>query len=178
MHPIFRFIRVLIAARFSRPIPLLEVSQLRMRVLPADLDLNLHMNNSRYLAISDLGFIDFMLRLGLGKTLVAKRWHPLVGGRLVRHRFGLRPFEPFVVATRLMCWDDKWFYFDQRMETSRGVAIIVLTKGLIRDRGAARTVGPAELLDPLGLLIQSPEMPPEVRQWMSTEQLLHIQEAI
>jgi acyl-CoA thioesterase FadM len=178
MHPIFRFICVLIAAHFSQPIPLLEVSKLRMRVLPNDLDFNLHMNNARYLAISDLGFVDFMLRLGLGKTLLSKGWHPLVGGRLVRHRFGLRAFEPFVVATRLMCWDDKWFYFDQRMDTSRGVAIIVLTKGLIYDRGAARVIGPSELLDPLGLLTQSPEMPPEVRQWVSTEQLLHIPEAI
>jgi acyl-CoA thioesterase FadM len=180
MQPFFRFICVLISARFSQPIPLLEVSKLRMRVLPNDLDFNLHMNNARYLAISDLGFVDFVLRLGLSKILLAKGWHgwhPLLGGRLVRHRFGLRAFERFVVATRLICWDDKWFYFDQRMETRRGVAIIVLTKGLIYDRGTARTIGPSELLDTLGLLTQSPEMPPEVRQWLSTEKLLHIPEA-
>lgn len=102
---------------------------------------------------------------------------PLVGGRLIRHRFGLRAFERFVVATRLICWDDKWFYFDQRFETSRGVASIVLTKGLIYDRGTARTIGPSELLDILGLLTQSPEMPPEVWQWLSTEKLLHITKA-
>jgi acyl-CoA thioesterase FadM len=177
MQPIFRFICVLISARFSEPVPLLEVSKLRMRVLPNDLDFNLHMNNARCLAISDLGFVDFVLRLGLGKILLAKGWHPLFGGRLVRHRFGLRAFERFVVATRLICWDDKWFYFDQRMETSRGVAIIVLTKGLIYDRGTARTIGPSELLDPLGLSTQSPEMPPEVRQWLCAEKLLHIPEA-
>jgi len=177
MQPIFRFISVLIFARFSPSIPLLAVSKLRMRVLPNDLDFNLHMNNARCLAISDLGFVDFLLRLGLGKILLTKGWHPVLGGRLVRHRFGLRAFERFVVATRLICWDDKWFYFDQRVETSRGVAIIVLTKGLICDRGTARAIGPSELLDPLGSLVESPEMPPEVRQWLSTEKLLHIPEA-
>jgi acyl-CoA thioesterase FadM len=177
MQPIFRFICILISARFSQPIPLLEASKLRMRVLPNDLDFNLHMNNAKYLALSDLGLVDFLLRRGAGKMLLAKGWHPLVGGRLVRHRFGLRAFERFMVATRLICWDDKWFYFDQRMETSRGVAIIIMTKGLIYDRGAARAIGPSELLDPLGLITQSPEMPSEVRQWLSTEQLLHIPEA-
>ena len=177
MQPIFRFICVLISAWFSEPVPLLRVRRLRMCVLPNDLDFNLHMNNARGLAISDLGFVDFVLRLGLGKILPAKGWRPLFGGRLVRHRFGLRAFERFVVATRLICWDDKWFYFDQRLETSRGVASIVLTKGLIYDRGTARTLGPSELLDILGLLTQSPEMPPEVRQWLSTEKLLHIPEA-
>jgi acyl-CoA thioesterase FadM len=177
MQPIFRFIWVLISAPFSQPLPLLEVSKLRMRVLPNDLDFNLHMNNARCLAISDLGLVHFVLRMGLGKMLLAKGWRPLFGGRLVRHRFGLRAFERFVVATRLICWDDKWFYFDQRMETNRGVAIIVLTKGLIYDRGGARTIGPSELLDTLGLLTQSPEMPREVRQWLSTEELLHIPEA-
>jgi acyl-CoA thioesterase FadM len=177
MQPIFRFICVLISARVSRAIPLLEMSELRTCVLPNDLDFNLHMNNARCLAISDLGFVDFVLRLGLGKMLLAKRWRPLFGGRLVSHRFGLRAFERFVVGTRLICWDDKWFYFDQRMETGRGVAIIVLTKGLIYDRGSARTIGPSEVLDTLGLLTQSPEMPPEVRQWLSAEKLLHILEA-
>jgi acyl-CoA thioesterase FadM len=174
MQPIFRFLFVLVSARFSQPIPLLEVSKLRMRVLPNDLDFNLHMNNARSLAISDLGFVDFVLRLGLGKILLTKGWHPVLGGRLVRHRFGLRAFERFVVATRLICWDDKWFYFDQRVETDHGVAIIVLTKGLIYDRGTARTIGPSELLDSLGSLTQSPEMPLQVRQWLSTEELLHI----
>ena len=177
MQPIFRFICILISACFSDPVPLLRVRRLRMCVLPNDLDFNLHMNNARCLAISDLGFVDFVLRLGLGRILPAKGWRPLFGGRLVRHRFGLRAFERFVVATRLICWDDKWFYFDQRLETSRGVASIVLTKGLIYDRGTAHTISPSELLDILGLLTQSPEMPPEVRQWLSTEKLLHIPEA-
>jgi acyl-CoA thioesterase FadM len=177
MQPIFRFICVLISAFFSEAVPLLQVKKLRMCVLPNDLDFNLHMNNARCLAIADLGLVDFVLRLGMGKVLPAKGWRPLFGGRLVRHRFGLRAFERFVVATRLICWDDKWFYFDQRLETRRGVASIVLTKGLIYDRSAARTIDPAELLAMLGLLTQSPEMPAEVRQWLSTETLLHVPEA-
>ena len=102
MQPIFRFIWVLISAPFSQPLPLLEVSKLSMRVLPNDLDFNLHMNNARYLAISDLGLVHFVLRMGLGKMPFAEAWRPLLGGRLVRHRFGLRAFERFVVATDLL----------------------------------------------------------------------------
>ena len=43
----------------------LESSNCNFRVLPTDLDVNLHMNNGRFLQIMDLARIDWLLRTGI-----------------------------------------------------------------------------------------------------------------
>jgi acyl-CoA thioesterase FadM len=147
-----------------------------MHVLPNDLDLNLHMNNARYLAFFDIAGIGFAIRLGLGRLMIRRGLRPLIGGRIIRHRFGVRPFERFIVITRVLCWDDKWFYLDQRMETKRGIAAIVLTKGLVRDRARAQTIRPDELLQSLGCIEGGSSITPEVLGWLAAEQMLHIED--
>ena len=55
--------------------------QLPLRVLPNDLDTNLHLNNGRYLTLMDLGRVDLMLRMGVMGELRRRRWnqrpHPM-----------------------------------------------------------------------------------------------------
>ena len=43
----------------------LDESVIHARVLPTDLDLNLHLNNGRALTLMDLGRVDLMLRMGV-----------------------------------------------------------------------------------------------------------------
>ncbi len=142
--------------------------------MPNDLDLNLHMNNGRYLTVFDLGRIDFLLRIGLARFFIRNRWQPLIGSTLIRYRFGLRPFEMFDIVTRVECWDEKWFYFDQRIETNKGVAAVALAKGLVRDRNG--TVSPEQVLQSVGHSVPSPPRPEAVSRWISAEQTLHIEE--
>ena len=62
----FRLLHLLLCSLFR---PKLEapfgVSRLQFRVLPNDLDSNLHMTNYRYWNIFDLGRLDLILRMGL-----------------------------------------------------------------------------------------------------------------
>jgi hypothetical protein len=51
MNLILRMIKVLVAALFGQPLGILDSSVLTFRVWPNDLDINLHMNNGRYLTI-------------------------------------------------------------------------------------------------------------------------------
>jgi hypothetical protein len=53
---------------------------LRFCVLLNDLDLNLHMNNGRYLSVCDLGKIDVMIRSGTASIAIRRKWRPLIGG--------------------------------------------------------------------------------------------------
>ena len=55
MNLILRMIKVLVAALFGQRLGVLDSSILTFRVWPNDLDINLHMNNGRYLTIMDLG---------------------------------------------------------------------------------------------------------------------------
>src|SRR4051812_9404391 len=113
MTPIIRFLMSVCTAIFASRIDADAITQVRMRVLPNDLDINFHMNNSRYLALFDIAGVGFVIRVGLGLYIAASSWRPLIGGRIIRFRFGLRPFERFTLLTRILCWDDKWFYFEQ-----------------------------------------------------------------
>src|SRR5208283_4679769 len=65
-----------------RPLPLLGVlgeDTLRMRVWPNDIDLNLHMNNARYLSIMDYARTHYLARTRLLEHIIRSRWQPLVG---------------------------------------------------------------------------------------------------
>jgi acyl-CoA thioesterase FadM len=176
MNPIVRFIITLLSASLAPRIGVNDVTRALMRVLPNDLDLNLHMTNARYLAIFDIAGMEFVIRVGLGRVMVRRGLRPLIGGRMIRHRFGVRPFERFTVSTRVLCWDDKWFYLDQRMETERGVAAVMLTKGLVRDTGRAQTIRPDELLRSLGAARETSLITPEVSRWLDAEQMLRVQD--
>jgi acyl-CoA thioesterase FadM len=174
MNLVLRLLIVSIAAMFRPRLDLDSVSRVRVCVLPNDLDLNLHMNNGRYLTVFDLGRIDFLLRIGLGKVFFKHRWQPLIGGTLIHYRFGLRPFETFEIVTRVECWDEKWFYFDQKIEAYKGVAAVAVAKGLVRDRNG--TVSPQQILQSVNLRQSSPPCPESISRWLFAEQSLHIED--
>jgi acyl-CoA thioesterase FadM len=105
------------------PQPALDIARpvvTRWRVLPGDIDLFGHMNNSRYLVLMDLGRIDFLRRCNLFQGVVRRRWAVPVGGAHLDFRKSLRPFERFELHTHLLHWDERWFYF--RQDFVRGTA--------------------------------------------------------
>jgi acyl-CoA thioesterase FadM len=152
-------LRALLAPRLTG----LGESRIRLRVGPRDLDFNLHMNNGRYLTVMDLGRTDLLVRSGLLGAVWRGRWTPLVGSALVRFRKSLRPFQAFELRTRVLCWDDRWFVFEQRI-TSRGeVYCFALVRALFRGRSG--NIAPAEALRAGGLALESPPIPEYVRRW-------------
>ena len=59
-----RFFWVIIAGFFKKPLGFGDVSVLRQRVWLDELDINVHMNNAKYLAVMDLGRTDWIVRSG------------------------------------------------------------------------------------------------------------------
>jgi acyl-CoA thioesterase FadM len=162
--------RVILAALLGRRLDdLLAVSTVRFTVLPNDLDLNLHMNNGRYLTLMDLGRTDLVIRSGLLRPMLKRRWMPVIGGAMVRYRRSLGPFERFVLCTKLLCWDEKWLFIEHRIERPDGtLACHALVKGLFLAPGGAG-VPPSELLALLGQKVVSPPMPAGVAAWLESE---------
>jgi acyl-ACP thioesterase len=74
MNLYFRLILVLISGLLSKTrTSIMDVHSVWFRVLPNDLDTNLHMNNGRYLTIMDLGRTDAILRSGLFRSVIKKK---------------------------------------------------------------------------------------------------------
>lgn len=172
MNLALRLLIVIIGTAFRPRLAPDSISRIRGCVLPNDLDLNFHMNNGRYLTVSTSGASISCCRIGLAKVFLKNRWRPLIGGALIHYRFGLRPFETFEIVTRVECWDDKWFYFDQRIQTGKGVAAVAVAKGLVRDRNG--TVSPLQILEAIGIRQPSPPIPQTISRWLYAEDALRV----
>lgn len=147
--------------------PLLEplgTSVLAFRVWPNDLDVNIHMNNGRFLSVMDLGRFDLSFRTGLGRAMLRNRWTPLVGGVSVRYRRSLDPFERYDLHTRLLGWDGKWFFLEQRFLKPNGdLAAEGVVRALFRGKGG--NVPVPEVLRQMGYEGSQPELPEAIRLW-------------
>jgi acyl-CoA thioesterase FadM len=126
MKPSIRLLKVLSAATWkgtrdaaSRPSPDNPHAETvtRWRVMPGDLDLFGHMNNSRYLMLMDFGRLDYLARMGLLATAFRQRWIVPVGTAQVDFYRSLKPFERFEIATQVLSWNDRWFFMRQTFRT-------------------------------------------------------------
>lgn len=145
------------------PLEPLGTSVLRFRVWPNDLDVNLHMNNGRFLSVMDLGRFDLSFRTGLGRAMLRNRWKPLVGGITMRYRRSLEPFARYELHTRLLGWDAKWVYLEQRFLRGGEVAAEGIVRALFRGREG--NVPTATVLAGIGYTGPEPELPEPVRRW-------------
>lgn len=144
-----------------------DESVVTLRVWPNDLDLAGHMNNGRYATIMDLGRLDLLVRRGLLRPFIRNRWRPLVAGSVIRFHKSLGPFVRYELHTRLLYWDDKWFFFEQRFQRGAELYSRALVRTIVRSR--AGTVRPADLLAVVGADPVPPPPPPAVTALMELD---------
>lgn len=170
MNLVLRLLAVLLGLLRGGRLAPLGTSVLRFRVLPNDLDYNLHMNNGRYLSIMDLGRVDLMGRQGVIRELVRRGWWPVVGSLTIRFRRSLEPFDRYELHTRLVAWDERWLYLEQRFLRRGEVAAVALVKGVFL--GPDGRVPPQRLLELVDPGLTSPPVPDAVAEWQRAEELL------
>jgi acyl-CoA thioesterase FadM len=166
---LLRLISIAITGLFKPKIDPLGESRLVLRAWPNDLDLNFHVNSGRYVTFFDMGRIDLLIRMKILRAVLRLGWRPLVGGAVIRYRRSVMPFERFVLRSRVMGWDEKWFYFEHRIERRNGeVCVVGHVRGLIR--GPKGNVHPSELIALAGREgTDSPVLPESVAKWTEGE---------
>jgi acyl-CoA thioesterase FadM len=146
-----------------RPMGVLEEDRLRMHVWPNDIDFNLHLNNARYLNIMDYARMHLLARTRLLEHVVRSRWMPVVGAVWITYRRSLPVFSAFVLTSRLVCWDDRWFYFEQTFTGRDGLAAVGWVKGALRLKQGA--VEPQKVIERVASGAQSPPIPEAISTW-------------
>jgi acyl-CoA thioesterase FadM len=141
----------------------LEESRVAFRVLPNDCDVNFHMNNGRYLSFMDLGRMHFVAQIGLLRVILRRRWGAALGAAEINFIRPLAPFQKFDLVTRLVTWDEKYGYVEQRFESGGVLCAHAYVKGLFLERGR-RVSGPAVAAE-LGYTGAPPPMPEELKLW-------------
>jgi acyl-CoA thioesterase FadM len=114
MNLIFRMIWVFAAAWLKRRSTQMQATHaIHLRVMPNDLDTNIHMNNGRYLTLMDIGRVDMMIRSGFIDAIIRQKWMPVIAGISMIYRRSLAPFERYRLETRVLGFDERWVYMEQ-----------------------------------------------------------------
>ena len=151
-----------VTGRQRLPVPF-GVSRLNFRVWPNDLDTSLHMNNGRYWALMDLGRTDLMLRAGLWRVIVRRRWVPVITHGAIRFRRELRLFQRVRLETRLVTWSETRFVIEHRMMTNgTSLAASSLVQGGLYDRGLKAFVPVSDLFEMMSVSTAAPPLTPEI----------------
>ncbi|HUR70022.1 MAG TPA: thioesterase family protein [Candidatus Thermoplasmatota archaeon] len=170
MFPFLRLAKVVAAAPARTKLATFEPSVVRFRVWPGDLDQNRHLNNGRYLTMMDLGRFDLVVRTGLGKHLLREKWYPVVTAATIRFRRSLDPFQEYELITRMLGWDDRGFYLEQRFERDGVVHAVGVIKGLFL--GPEGKVPTGRIVTRVAPGTPSPELPAWVRTWDRSQEEL------
>ena len=159
MNLIFRLFWLFITASKRKRIGLIDESELTLRVLPTDLDINLHLTNARYLSMMDLGRTELIIQTGVLKKVLAKRWLPVVAVANLKFYKQINPFQRFKLITKIIGWDEKWIYIEQRFEVNENLAAVGVIKGLFRSKSGS--VPTEEILRLTGYAGDDLELPEE-----------------
>ncbi len=176
----FRLLKLLISSFFR---PRLQapggVSRLQFRVLPNDIDLNMHMTNGRYWTIFDLGRLDLILRTGLARVAMRSKWAPIAGAGTIQFRRELKPFQRFTLETRLAGWVGGRILMEQRVLT--GSDETVATRALLitgmYSRRERRFLDGEEVLRAIGVSnVTSPPLGPAAQALLAADAALKLED--
>ncbi|MBB5019235.1 acyl-CoA thioesterase FadM [Chitinivorax tropicus] len=169
MNLYFRFLITLIRTLLAKPTHALALSRQRFRCMPWDCDINMHMTNSRYLSFMDLGRTYLLGTTGILGTLLRHKWGPVVQAADLTFIREIKPFQSFELVTRLLCWDEKYWYIQQDFEVDGKVCASAVLRGLfVKGR---EKVSSATVLGSIGFDEPSPIVPAHVEAWAAAFQL-------
>ncbi|XP_051557720.1 protein THEM6-like [Myxocyprinus asiaticus] len=133
------------------------------RVLLRDIDL-CHMNNARYLRECDFARFSLYTRNGVFKALRALECTMVVGASTIRYRRPLRVGEAFELCSRIVTWDEKSFYLEQRFVSCNDgmvCAVMFCKQNVLRS-------SPEKILQYLcKRKVEVPEFPEDLQHWIN-----------
>ncbi len=178
MNLYFRLAWTLLRCLFLPAIKPTDSLVVNRRVWLNDLDINLHMNNGRYLTVVDLSLIEFFARTGFLKAAIKQKWRPMAGGAIITFRKGLSPLQSYKLRFRWLYSEGPWNYMSYEFVTGKRVhAAGILKGGMV---GQAGLIDCQDVLPFLPgnwqslseLVLQTPA-PPEVAAWRDAENALY-----
>ncbi|KAG7229029.1 hypothetical protein INR49_013263 [Caranx melampygus] len=155
---------VIIRAWFQPPVFDITGEQvLTGRVTSHDIDM-CHMNNARYLRECDFARFSLYTRNGVFKALRALRASMVVGATTIRYRRALYIGERYELRSRIVTWDDKAFFLEQRfVSTKDGLvcAVMYCKQSVIRS-------SPDKIMQHLcKRKVECPEFPGDLQHWVN-----------
>lgn len=164
MNLIFRTALQWFRSRRASKLHIHDVGRTAFRVVPTDLDVLGHMNNGVYFSIMDLGRMDLMIRAGAWAKLTANGFYPVATNETITFRRSLQPWQRFVLESRIVGYDDKAVFVEQRFVVKGEIFARAYMRGrFLRKSGG--TVSTAELAEALGVDTTEVTLPAWLARW-------------
>ena len=118
MYPLLRLIRVVIKSQFQEKLSFDTeyTDSVNLIVLPQDIDPFMELNNGRYVTLLDLGRFSLGSKVNMASFLKKNNWSLTIVGTYNEYRHRLRLFQRFILKTKIIGYDENWFYFFQKVE--------------------------------------------------------------
>ena len=163
---IFRTLFFMLRGRRGPRVHVHDVARTRLRVWPTDLDILGHMNNGVYLSIMDLGRMDLLVRSGVWAEFTKRGFYPVVASETITFRKSLQPWQRFDLETRIVGYDAKAVYVEQRFVVGGEVFAQAFIRGrFLKKTGGVVTI--SELSGAVGIDVSSFEPPAWLAAWGS-----------
>ncbi len=171
MYPYLRYTKTIIGAvianKKGRSLDLVETSEVTIRCSVTDLDPMLEMNNGRALTIYDIGRTDYIIRTGLGRMLLKKRWGMVVAGSTIQYRRRIRFLDKVTIKTHIIAMDERWIYLEHSMWVKGKPCSSTLLRTGVTEKG--RVIDTKRFLEAMGK--SGWDLPPTgyVKEWIESD---------
>ena len=166
----FRLLWLVLTQRYRARCPPIGPCKSHFRVLPNDLDLLMHVNNGVYLTLADLGRTDMLLRSDMFGEIRQRGWNPVAAATSIRYRRSLSLWQKFSIDTRVLGWQGRSVYIEQRFESGGKLVAHMVIDARFLSRSGER-IDSNQLVDVMKLDGASPSLPPWVEQWAESVRL-------
>jgi len=137
MNLYFRLIMVVLKAlRRATIYPDNLKNTVQVRMYPNDLDVNMHVNNGRYLTLCDLTRVDFFVRSGIAALMLKHKWNPIIAEHTMTYLRPIKVFSKIEIRMEITHFDEKFFYCshhfykgDKLMAHGTSKALVISKKG-------------------------------------------------
>lgn len=167
MYPFVRMVKELWTYRNAAPLGLTDPHVSHHVCWPWDLDPWMELNNGRTLTLYDLGRLPMALRTGFAPVMKREGWGMTVAGNTLRYRRRVRAFQRIEVTSRMIGWDQRFFYMEQSMWRHGDCTSHMLLRSAVTDRNGI--VPTDKVVAALGHHGPGPDLPGWVMAWIAAD---------
>lgn len=135
----------------------------QFRVWPHDIDINIHLTAARYLSFGDLCRIAWMSENRILKPFLTQGYMGVVNAQEITYIREFKPFAKVTMETQLMCWDEKYGYFEQRFYCDGQIYAVAHVRMAVLLKRKVITLG--QFFENIGYSLQSPDETIVIKDW-------------
>ncbi|EDM65671.1 MAG: integrase [Moritella sp.] len=127
------------------------------------IDLNLHINNAKYLMFLEKARWDHSIQTNTFNTLLKNKLNFIVAGVEVGYIREIRLFKKFNVETTYLGWDEKYFYLEQKCVADGKLCNYSLVKAVFVQKG--KVISPEKVMTYIPVEQRPQQLPEHMQIW-------------